>query len=180
MNSEQMKNLGIAEVYLPIDDFPNYEISNYGNVRNVKSGQILKACKNCQGYYYVWLYRNAGEERKTKKIFNLVTDAFMKNSDNNKLCIHHIDGDISNNCLFNLRFKSHQETSFGKKIASNNVSGYKGVSFEARSNKWRAQIKINGKNIHIGYYNDIEDAKQARQAKAKELFDEYINQCELN
>lgn len=179
MNSEQMKNLGIVEVYLPIDDFPNYEVSNYGNVKNVKSGQILKACKNCNGFYYVWLYRNAGEERKTKVIKKLVADAFINKSDQ-RPCLNNIDGDISNNCEFNLRYISNQENSFGKKIARNNKSGIKGIHLETRSNKWRASIKINGKNIHLGYYNDLEDAKVARQAKAKELFGDHINQCELN
>lgn len=30
-----MKQLGINEVYIPIDGFNNYEVSNYGNVRNI-------------------------------------------------------------------------------------------------------------------------------------------------
>lgn len=30
MNCKQMKALGIKEAYLPIDDIPNYEVSNYG------------------------------------------------------------------------------------------------------------------------------------------------------
>lgn len=50
MNSEQMKKLGIVEVFLPIDHFPNGEISNYGNVENSKTGRILRAGKNKFGY----------------------------------------------------------------------------------------------------------------------------------
>lgn len=38
MNSKQMKQLGINEIYLPIDGFYNYEVSNYGNVRNRLTG----------------------------------------------------------------------------------------------------------------------------------------------
>ncbi len=59
MNSEQMKNLGIIEVFLPIDDFPNYEVSNYGNVRNSINNRILKPIVNKKnGYCVVNLYGN--------------------------------------------------------------------------------------------------------------------------
>ena len=33
---------------------------------------------------------------------------------------------------------------------------------------------LNDKRYHIGYFDNIEDAKQARQIKAKEFFGEYI------
>jgi hypothetical protein len=39
--------------------------------------------------------------------------------------------------------------------------------------------KINRKEYHLGYFDNIEDAKKARQEKAKELFGEFINKCEL-
>jgi hypothetical protein len=56
MNNKQMKKHGIVEVFLPIiDDFPNYEVSNYGNVRNFKSGGILKLGKNKLDIF-VWIY----------------------------------------------------------------------------------------------------------------------------
>ncbi len=38
MNSKQMKALGINEVFLTIDGFESNEVSNYGNVRNSKTG----------------------------------------------------------------------------------------------------------------------------------------------
>ncbi len=41
MNCKQMKALGIKEAYVTIDDFPNYEVSNYGNVKNKKTGRVL-------------------------------------------------------------------------------------------------------------------------------------------
>jgi hypothetical protein len=30
------------EIYKPIIEFPNYEVSNLGNVRNIKTNKILK------------------------------------------------------------------------------------------------------------------------------------------
>ncbi len=44
----------------------------------------------------------------------------------------------------------------------------------------RVQIlKAIKKKYHIGCFNNIEDAKKARQEKAKELFGEFINTIEL-
>ena len=44
--------------------------------------------------------------------------------------------------------------------------------------KWHAQIKIDGISIHIGYFNDLEDAKIARVKRANEAFGVYTNACE--
>ena len=64
------------------------------------------------------------------------------------------------------------------KLSSKNTSNHKGVSFDKQMNKYKAYIKINGKNKHLGYFDNIEEAVNARVKKAKELFGEYINSCE--
>ena len=40
-----MKQLGINEVFLPIDGFHNYEVSNYGNFRNIKFDRVSRQKK---------------------------------------------------------------------------------------------------------------------------------------
>ena len=47
------------------------------------------------------------------------------------------------------------------------TSKYKGVSFCKRANKWMAQIMVNGKNKHLGYFKTELEAHQAR-LKAEE------------
>ena len=64
-------------------------------------------------------------------------------------------------------------------MSKNNTSGIKGVSFEQRSKKWQAYITINGRQEHLGYFVDIEDAKKARVTIAKDKFGIHINSCEL-
>jgi hypothetical protein len=175
MNFEQMKNIGIKEAYLPIDDFHNYEISNYGNVRNKKTGKILKHFIN-HGYKYVNLCNDENKQFK-KAIHRLVLHAFENNYANKK-CVDHIDNDRLNNCLFNLRYVSYQENMFNCSARSDNTSGLKGVSWCKPYNKWRAYIFISGKQISLGVYDNLEDAKIARQNKARELFGDYVNKCE--
>ena len=50
------------EVYKDIDGY-NYEISNMGNVRNKKTGLILKQQLHT-GYYYVGLSTNGSKIKK--------------------------------------------------------------------------------------------------------------------
>jgi hypothetical protein len=64
------------------------------------------------------------------------------------------------------------------KLNSNNTSNFKGVHFAKQRNKWQAQIHFNGKNKHLGYFDKIEDAINARVKKAQELYGEFMNSCE--
>jgi hypothetical protein len=138
--------------------------------------RIRKACTDSDGYKIVILYRNG--KRKKLKIHRLIAIAFIPNP-KNKTCIDHINNKKLDNRLNNLRWVTNQENNRNSSISKNNTSQIKGVSFNKACNKWRAQIRINGKQIHLGYFQNIEDAKESRQKKAKELFGIYINKCEL-
>jgi hypothetical protein len=48
-----------------------------------------------------------------------------------------------------------------------------------KSQKWRAEITINGKKIHLGLFLNKDDAINIRIQRAKDEFGEYINKCEL-
>ncbi len=174
-NIELLNKLLQLTIWLPIKGYDNYEVSICGQVRNVKTKRILKPGVNSCGYYLVALCRNC--KLKTHKIHRLVANAFIPNLDNKK-CIDHIDNNRLNNTISNLRWVSYQENSFNSSLSSKNTSGIKGVSFCKDKNKWRARIEINGKEIHLGLYNNLEDAKNARQKKAAELFGIYLNVCE--
>lgn len=83
--------------------------------------------------------------------------------------IDHIDRNPLNNKIENLREVTHSENCFNRLKNKNNTSGYKGVSFHKTMNKWRAMIKVKGKDICLGYYPFPEDAYKA-----------YCNYCEAN
>jgi len=48
-------------------------------------------------------------------------------------------------------------------------SGYKGVGWYYRTNKWRAFIMHKGKRYWLGYFDDPKEAAKAYDAKAREL-----------
>ena len=60
------------------------------------------------------------------------------------------------------------------KLQSNNTSGVRGVSWEKNQKKWQASIGFQKKSYHLGYFNDLEEAKQARQKAEEELFGNFL------
>ena len=58
-----------------------------------------------------------------------------------------------------------------QKLRKNNTSGYKGVSWDKRSSKWRAIITLKGNSYDLGYFENIQDAIKARKQAEEELFE---------
>lgn len=73
----------------------------------------------------------------------------------------HIDQDKLNNRRSNLRTASKSLNSFNSKIHTRNRSGYRGVSRVNR--RWRAAIVVDGRQVHLGYFDSPEEASAAYQ-----------------
>ena len=58
---------------------------------------------------------------------------------------------------------------------SNNTSGYTGVLWDKAKNKWMARIKVNYKQIFLGYYDTLEKAIEVRKEAEIKYFGEYRN-----
>jgi hypothetical protein len=166
------------EIYTTIKDFENYAISNYGNVINKLTRKVIKQRINKEGYYCLNL-RNNHKKHYMIRPHRYVGIHFIENPDN-KACVDHIDGNKLNNYEKNLRWATNAENQQNSKINNKNTSGIKGVYFDKFRNKWCARISLNNKNLYIGRYKTIEEAAIARKNKAKELFGEFLNECEKN
>ena len=82
--------------------------------------------------------------------------------------IDHINGVKYDNWDSNLRAVTHQTNCQNQKTPSNNTSGVMGVSWVRHVGKWQANIRIDGKQIYLGLFDDIENAEEARKsAEAK-------------
>ena len=85
--------------------------------------------------------------------------------------IDHIDGNSLNNCIENLRAVTHKQNQENRKGTNkNSKSGIKGVRWHKDKKKWCAQISHNGKVIYLGYYENKDDARDARIEGEKEYF----------
>lgn len=89
--------------------------------------------------------------------------------------IDHINGDTLDNRKGNLRKISHADNMKNKKRYSNNSSGFNGVGLCKRNKykQWYASIRINNKDIHLGYFKTKEEAIKARKKADKKYFKEY-------
>lgn len=164
--------------YKNIDGYPNYEVSDEGEVRNKQTGRILKGILDGRGYLQVGL---CVKGKKTKfLIHRLVALAFIPNPDN-LLFVDHVNGNRINNHIDNLRWGTKQENCRNRKLSKNNTSGIKGVCWNKESNKWTAQINNeNGIRIHLGYFDTKEEAASVRLKKEKELFKEFYREIQTD
>lgn len=75
--------------------------------------------------------------------------------------IDHIDGNRDNNKLCNLRAAKRAENQQNRGVHPKNTSGFAGVYYERRTNKWRAQITVNYTQKRLGRFNTPEAAYEA-------------------
>ena len=91
------------------------------------------------------------------------------------MTIDHINHDKLNNCRSNLRIATRQQNNMNQSKRKDNKSDVIGVSWSKTSEKWRAQIKVNNKQFHLGYFDNFEDACKARKNAEIKYFGEYRN-----
>ena len=84
----------------------------------------------------------------------------------NKMEVDHRDGNPLNNQKSNLRLSTRSQNMMNRKVSENSKTGFKGVVIYR--DEYKAQIKINGKSICLGYFKDkIEAARVYNEAAIK-------------
>ena len=87
----------------------------------------------------------------------------------------HINGNKLDNRRENLRLCTHSQNLANRKLQSNNITGFRGVCWVSRDQRYMASIKVKGKNIYLGYVKRAGEAAAAYDAKALEVFGEFAN-----
>lgn len=87
--------------------------------------------------------------------------------------IDHANGIRDDNRISNLREASHKQNKANSRRQSNNTSGFKGVSFHRRANKWSAYIRVDGNLRHLGYFETPEAAHEKYKSAARAVFGDY-------
>lgn len=85
----------------------------------------------------------------------------------------HIDGNTLNNVRRNIRFITQQNNTRNRTLKSKNRSGRVGVVWSKRDNRWRAKIKVDGKEMYLGSFDKLKDAIKAREDAEEKYFGEY-------
>jgi len=95
--------------------------------------------------------------------------------------VDHINNNGLDNRRENLRICTLQQNKHNQKIRNDRkYSQYKGVTFRKDRKKWKAQIGVNNRHIHLGHFNKEIDAAVAYNEAAKQYFGEFakINRIE--
>lgn len=159
------------EIFRAVDGFDNYEISNHGRVRNVKSGKIIVGGDNGYGYLRVSMCKNG--KQKSSLVHKMVAKAFLEEVEG-KHIIDHIDHNRKNNNIENLRYVDWSGNGINKLKQCNNTSGYAGVSYWKVQDAWRARWQDEDKNECIKTFA----CKKYGEEKAKQLAIEYRKKME--
>ncbi len=132
------------EEWRVITDFPNYSISNLGNVLNTQTNKMMKLTIK-SGYYCIGFTHN--KNKKTFKVHRLVALYFIDNP-KNKEQVNHKNKNKLDNSLNNLEWVTHKEN-----------MQHKSIGLIYKSNKNRPVLRLNKTTGEIlEKYNSIEDA----------------------
>ncbi len=121
---------------------------------------------------YRWCYQEGYARRKEtiskgKRRLILMHRQILHAPSN--LEVDHIDSNGLNNQRCNLRLCKRSGNCRNANVRSDNTSGFKGVSFNKRNNKFRAYIMCNKVNRHIGYFSSAKAAAYAYDRAAKKF-----------
>ena len=125
-----------------------WKIRKSGRRLNGRAGYV-----GAQGYYHV--------EVNGQDFFGQKLAWYLHHGEWPPHEVDHIDGNPSNNRLVNLRLATHQQNCSNRRIPITNTSGIKGVHWHKAAGKWAAVIKVNQRGIHLGTFENKEDAAKA-------------------
>lgn len=134
-----------------------------------------------------WNTRYAGKEALTAKPNGYYQGNILSN---NYVKAHRVawaifhgnwpEGDIDHanmrrddNRIVNLRVASRSQNCMNTSATKSSKSGYKGVYFHSRVKKWTAQIGVNRKQYHLGYFASAQLAHAAYCEAAKKYHGEF-------
>lgn len=87
--------------------------------------------------------------------------------------IDHKDMNGFNNQHYNLRIATKSQNAANVGLRQDNITGYKGVSWNSYHQKWKAQIQFQGTRSHLGYFDCKIKAAKAYDCAAWCLWKDY-------
>lgn len=146
-------------------DYNNGKLIRKIGVKGSSKGTIIGTVKPI-GYRVATVDNN---QYRVHKLIWLYHHGYLPNE------LDHINRERDDNRIENLRECTHQQNLGNSKARTGR---YKGVSLCKQTQKWKAQISINGTTQNLGRYHTPGEAALVYNEKAKENFGEfaYLNE----
>lgn len=130
---------------------------------NARAGDIA-GCDN--GHGYVRIYVDGKAYKGHRLAWFYMYGEWPKEID-------HINGEKSDNRLANLRPVTRSQNRMNCGAYANNVAGVRGVSWNARQKKWKAQIQRDGRKYGLGCFASRDEAADAYRSASRRLHGEF-------
>lgn len=134
-------------------------------MKNGRAAGAIAGCLHRTGYLVVSVSRIKFPIQRLAWLFHT--------GDWPKQHIDHINMNKSDNRICNLREATHSQNGFNTPTPPSNTSGFKGVSWYSRCQKYRAQITAQGKRHYLGLFDDPHLAHEAYKAASIKLHGEF-------
>jgi len=137
----------------------------HGMIAKISDGKYNQAIQHTWRAVWIkdrWYVRRGSDNMFLHRFVMGVTDP--------KILVDHRDGDGLNNQDDNLRVATQSQNMANQGKHKNNTIGYKGVVWDKRDKKFRAQISVQGKRLKIGYFEDPIDAARAYDEAARKYY----------
>ena len=97
-------------------EYTQYEVSNLGRIRNIKTGRFLKPAIINKGYHSLMMHKDSINRHITLKLHRIVAETYLIKIPN--FVIDHIDNNKNNNSSKNLQYVSNRYNIVKQKLYS--------------------------------------------------------------
>lgn len=158
----------------------------YGDLECLISTSDLERAKEMPGMWNVQLnkdintfYVKGRVKDQNGNTKGVLLHRWLLGLTNSKFYVDHIFHNTLDNRRQAMRVCSNSENQQNMRMRNDNKSGRRGVSWSNHSQKWRAQIRVNGRYEHLGFYKDLTEAVSARKEAEKKYF-KYLSNIQKN
>lgn len=186
----QLDNPVLNLEWRTVSEFPRYQVSNLGKVRNKETGKVLKTFIQNSGYEVASLAQEGKKSSAKRTVHRLVAQAFLPNP-LDKPMVNHLDGNRLNNQATNLEWATPSENcqhaiqkglvvynrpTLGKKLkprGKGKPTKFYGICWVEKSKYWMVRVQHNRQVV-------IQKAGFKEETQAAEYYDQQVKALGLD